>query len=103
MAGEYSSKKNSTLDYVQKVAEVGNETSTGVEASNRKQNSSNVRNLLSENSNVVSRDEKSDRQVTSTTSVKNASVERANRAFTISFSIPLKGVLPSAPVGTTNC
>lgn len=96
-----TTKKNSTLDYAQKVTDTEAGTNTATDHSTGKSTSVNKRNLVSESVGSVVKDESSSRVVNSKTTVAKASNERANRAFTISFSIPLTGIIPTGQ--GTNC
>jgi hypothetical protein len=65
------------------------------------------RNLTSESTadgskkNESEQDSNSERKVNSKTKTSRASVEKANIAFTLSFSIPLTGIIPTG--SKSNC
>ena len=87
--------------YDQVTAETSVTTPNLTKTTFNRQEGKSERNLTSENTANGSKESKSEqnsnseRNVNSQTSTSRASVERANIAFTISFSVPLVGRFPT--------
>lgn len=102
-------KQESALGYDQIVSETAVTTPNLTKTSYQLQEGRSERNLTSENTNngerIVNSDAKqeSERKVKSTTSTAKASVEKANIAFQISFSVPILGRFPAGAPGSNNC
>lgn len=101
--GAYSSTKSGSLDYKQIVTETSADVSTATDTSRRSQESKNVRDLVSQQQTNLSKNDNSTRIEDSEDSAKRSVVSFSNRAFQVSFTIPIKGPFPKPPIGTSNC